>query len=277
MPKLRIKRFYYRNSNIHAENREVAGQLHGLNRTWHFNGQLAEELRYWHGRLHGISRHWDEHGHLLGSFTMNHGTGTQRYWHQNGVLRMEIDSVSGKFFGRTRIWLRDGTLIQETYYISNVDVTRAAYLKAARKHPDWPQYEGEPAGNVAREGPALKRKEHELFVESLLDKPHAEARRWLSAVENPGLRSLAKFRTAKAALHFVETLYAIGAATVIALPIYAGGRGKLFADWLLIKPPGTPSKRKALRKLCKEWCDRRDGAMLPDKDIGESHLFVMLE
>ena len=79
-----------------------------------------------------------------------------------------------------RVWLWDGTLVQEMYYISNVDVTRAAYLKTARRYPDWPQHEGEPAGRVAREGPALKLKEHELFIESLLEKSHAEARKWLS-------------------------------------------------------------------------------------------------
>jgi len=189
MPKLRIKRFYYRNDRVHAEIREVGGEFHGLNRTWHFNGQLAEELRYRHGRLHGISRLWDENGRLLGSFTMNHGTGTQRYWHQNGRLRLEINSLNGKFFGRTRTWLRDGTLVQEIYYISNVDVTRVAYQKAARKHPDWPRHEGEPAGKVAREGRALERRQHELFIESLLEKSHAEARQWLSAGKQPDLRS----------------------------------------------------------------------------------------
>ncbi|MGA3144222.1 MAG: hypothetical protein ABSF10_14540 [Verrucomicrobiota bacterium] len=276
MPKLRIKRFYYRNDRVHAEIREVGGEFHGLNRTWHFNGQLAEELRYRHGRLHGISRLWDENGRLLGSFTMNHGTGTQRYWHQNGRLRLEINSLNGKFFGRTRTWLRDGTLVQEIYYISNVDVTRVAYQKAARKHPDWPRHEGEPAGKVAREGRALERRQHELFIESLLEKSHAEARQWLSAAKHPDLRSLAKFRTATAAFHFVETIYAAGAETVIVLPIYPGRRGKLFADWLLVKLPKTPSRRKALRKLCQDFCDQRDGAMLPDKDIGESHLFMRL-
>jgi len=63
-----------------------------------------------------VARHqpqWDENGRLLGSFTMNHGMGTQRYWHQNGRLRLEINSLNGKFFGRTRAWLRDGTLVQE--------------------------------------------------------------------------------------------------------------------------------------------------------------------
>jgi hypothetical protein len=278
MPKRRLDRFYYRNGQIRMENREVGGQLHGICRTWHYNGQLAEELRYRHGRLHGINRLWDENGRLLGSFTMNHGTGTQRYWHQNGRLRLEINSFNGKFFGRMRIWLRDGTLVQETYYISNVDVTRAAYLKAARKHPDWPQHEGQPAGRVARERPALKGQEYELFIESLLAKSHAEAKQWLSAAKKPDLRSLARFRTAKAALQFVETLYAAGAETVIAAVIYAGRRGKQFADRLLVKLPKAPAKRKALRKICQNLCAKRGGALLPDeKDMGESHLFINLE
>ena len=278
MPKRRIERFYYRNGQVRMENREVGGQLHGLCRTWHYNGQLAEESRYRHGRLHGVSRQWNESGRLLGSFTMNHGTGRQRYWHQNGKLRLEINSFNGKFFGRTRLWLRDGTLVQETYYISNVDVTRAAYLKAARKHPDWPQHEGKPAGRVAREGPALKRKEHELFIESLLEKNCAEARRWLTEAKNSDLRSLARFRTAKAVLQFVETLYAAGAETVIAALIYAGRRGKQFADRLLVKLPMASAKRKTLRKICQNLCAKRGGALLPDeKDMGESHLFINLE
>jgi hypothetical protein len=75
----------------------------------------------------------------------------------------------------------------------------------------------------------------------------------------------------------VETLYAAGAEAVIALPIYAGRRGKLFADWLLVKLPKAPSKRKTVRKLCQDLCDKRDGALLPDKDMSESHLFMRLE
>jgi len=278
MPKLRIKRFYYRNGRVHAEIREVGGEFHGLNRTWHHNGQLAEELRYRHGRLHGISRQWNEKRRLLGSFTMNHGTGRQYYWHQNGKLRLEINSFNGRFFGRTRTWLRDGTLVQEIYSISNLDVSRAVYLKAARKHPDWPQHEGEPAGKVARDNRALELRQHELFIESLLEKSHAEARQWLSAAKNPDLRSLARFRTAKAALQFVETLYAAGAEAVIVAVIYAGSRGKQFADRLLVKMPKASAKRKALRKICQKLCAKRGGAFLPDeKDMGENHLFILLE
>ena len=278
MPKRRVERFYYRNGQVRMENREVGGEFHGLCRTWHYNGQLAEESRYRHGRLHGVSQQWNESGRLLGSFAMNHGTGTQRYWHNNGRLRLEINSFRGKFFGPTRVWLRDGTLVQEDFYISNVDVSRAAYLKAARKHPDWPQHEGQPAGRVAREGPALKRKEHELFIESLLAKSHAEARQWLNAAKTPDHRSVARFRTARAALRFVESLYAVGAETVIAAVIYADRRGKQFADRLLVKLPKASAKRKALRKICQDLCAKRGGALLPDeKDMGESHLFILLE
>jgi hypothetical protein len=278
MPKRRIERYYYRNGQIRMENREVDGQLHGLCRTWHHNGQLAEELCYRHGRLHGTSRQWNEKGRLLGSFTMKHGTGRQYYWHQNGKLRLEINSFNGKFFGRNRTWLQDGTLVQEIYYISNVEVTRTTYLKASRKYPDWPQHAGEPAGKVARDNCALELRQHELFIVSLLEKNHAEARQWLSAAMNPDLRSLARFRTAKAALRFVETLYAAGAETVIAAIIYAGRRGKQFADRLLVKLPKAPAKRKLLRMICQELCARRGGAFLPDeKDMGESHLFILLE
>lgn len=278
MPKLRIKRFLYRNGRVHAEIREVGGEFHGLNRTWHHNGQLAEELRYRHGRLHGTSRQWNEKGRLLGSFTMNHGTGRQYYWHQNGKLRLEINSLNGKFWGRNRTWLRDGTLVQEIYYISNVEVTRAAYLKAARKYPDWPQHDGQPAGKVARDNRALELRQYELFIESLLEKSHAKARQWLSAAKNPDLHSLARFRTAKAALQFVETLYAAGAETVIATLIYTGRGGKQFADRLLVRLPKTSLKRKTLRKICQDLCDKRGGAFLPDeKEMGESHLFVNLE
>jgi hypothetical protein len=278
MANLHIKRFYYRNGQIHVEAREMDGQLHSFQRTWHHNGQLAEELRYHHGKLHGISRQWDEKGRLLGAFTMNHGTGRQRYWHQNGKLRSEMNSLNGKFMGRMRLWLRDGTLVQETFYINYVEVTRAVYLEAARQHPDWPQHEGESVGKVAPDNQALKLREYELHIKFLLEKSCVEARQWLSGGKNPDLHSLARFRTAKAALRFVETLYAAGAETVIAAQIYSGKRGKQFADRLLIKLPKTSAKRKALRKICRDLSDKRGGAFLPDeKDMGESHLFINLE
>ena len=110
MPKMGIKRLYYRSGQIHTEIRLLNRHFHGLHRTWHRNGQLAQELRYRYGLLHGTSRQWSENGRLFGSFTMVHGTGLQRYWHDNGQIQTEISTLTGKFHGRVRSWLRDGTL-----------------------------------------------------------------------------------------------------------------------------------------------------------------------
>ena len=277
MPKLHIKRFYYRSGRTHTENRDVAGNFHGACRVWHRNGQLAEELRYRHGLLHGVSREWDENGRLLGSFTMFNGSGLQQYWHDNGQLKMEISSLNGKFHGRCRDWLRDGTLIRENYLINNQNVSRAFYLKTARKNPDWPQYEMEPAGKIARPGSALERKKFDLFIQSAFEKSHhAEARAWLKAETRPKSRSLAKFSTTQAALKFVEQLYSAGAVAVIVAAISTGQRNKLFADWLLIQLPPAKSKRNSLRKICQAFCRKRGGAVLPEFDLGESHLWLML-
>jgi len=277
MPKLRIKRIYYRNRRIHAEISYLGRELHGYYRTWHFNNQLAEENYYRHGLMHGANRQWDDKGCLLGTFTMKRGTGTQRYWHENGQLSLEVDTVEGEFHGRIRMWLMDGTLIEENYFIGKRKVTHAAYRKAALQNPDWPQYKGQPAGKVASQDPALERREYKLFIESILKKSHAEAREWLRSGKQADSRSLATFRTAGAALRFVEVLYAAGAETVIVAPVSVGKQGKEFADCLLVKLPGSPSKRKALHMLCQDLCNKRNRAMLPDKDSGESHLFLRLE
>lgn len=277
MSKPQIKRFFYRSGRIHAENRMVNRVFHGLCRVWHRNGQPAQELRYSNGLLHGTSRQWDEHGHLLGSFKMVHGTGVEHCWHGNGRLQLEITTRNGKFHGRNRTWLRDGTLATDDYLIENRNVSRRAYLKAARQRPDWPQYADEPAGRVVLKGNALERRTINLFAQSVLENPdHSEARAWLEAEAHPRTRSLAKFRNTKAALRFVELLYATGAKSVVIFAISKGARGKLFADGLLIELPRSKSQRAALRKICLGLCDKRGGATLPEKEIGETHLHMML-
>jgi hypothetical protein len=124
---------------------------------------------------------------------------------------------------------------------------------------------------------ALERKKHDLFIQSVLEKPHqAEARAWLKAELRPKSRSLAKFATTKGALKFVEQLYSADAAAVIVAAISTGQRKKLFADWLLIQLPATKSKRNSLRKICQAFCRKRGGAILPEFDMRETHLWLML-
>jgi hypothetical protein len=156
-------------------------------------------------------------------------------------------------------------------------VTRTDYLKAARKNPSWPQYQGEPPGKFPRGRAVLARKEHDLFIQSILDNPsHAEARAWLKAETRPASRSLAKFATTKAALKFVDQLYAAGADAVLVAAIYQGKRSKVFADWMLVQLPQSKSKRVRLRKICQDFCRKRGGAVLPEKDFKETHLYLML-
>lgn len=281
MPRTKVKRLYYRNGQVHQETRYRGGLSHGIWRTWHRNSVLASEARYVRGKLHGPSREWAEDGRLLGEFHMNHGTGIQHEWFDDGQPRLEISTVDGRFTGRVRHWLRDSTLVEEKFYIAARSVSRKAYLEAAKAHPDWPQYSGESAGRPAKRNRQLDKREFELFVESLLKKPnHAEAREWLSAAAKApqaGSRSLGRFKSSKTALHFVEELYAAGAKSVIVPAIYGGKNGTLFADSLLIALPRAIAKRKNVRKLCQSFSRERDAACEPEKDIGESHLFLLME
>ena len=58
--------------------------------------------------------------------------------------------------------------------------------------------------------------------------------------------------------------------------ISADQRKKLFADWLLIQLPPAKSKRNSMRKICQAFCKKRGGAVLPEFDLGETHLWLML-
>lgn len=281
MPKTKVKRLYYRNGQVHEETRYRGGLSHGIWRTWHRNGVLASEDHYVHGRLHGQSREWADDGRLLGEFHMNRGTGIQRQWFDDGGLRMEFSTVDGKFTGRIRHWMRDGTLVEEKFYIAARSVSRKAYLETAKAHSDWPQYRGESAGRPAKRSRHLDKKEFELFVESLLKKSnHAEAREWLTAAPKTprtANRSLGQFKSPRTALLFVEELYAAGAKSVIVPAIYGGKKRTLFADSLLVRLPKAGVKRKSVRKLCQSFSRKRDAACEPEKDIGESHLFLLME
>jgi len=281
MPKTKVKRLYYRNGQVHQETRYRGGVAHGFWRTWHRNGVLASEDRYVRGKLHGLCREWADDGRLLGEYRINHGTGIQHSRFDDGRPRMEISTVDGKFTGRIRHWLRDGTLVEEQFYIAARTVSRKAYIEAAKVHPDWPQYRGEPAGHPAKRNRQLDKREFELFVASLLKKPNrADAREWLSpAAKTPRTesRSFGRFKSQKTALQFVEKLYAAGAKSVIVPAIYGGKKGALFADSLLIALPKTGARRKSVRKLCQSFSRERDAACESEKDIGESHLFLLME
>jgi len=251
------------------------GRRHGVVRVWHKNGVLANEERYLNGLLHGVCRQWSETGRLLGKYQMIHGTGVQRTWHENGRLQLEFSTVRGDFSGRYRLWLNDGKLMSEEIYLNGRPVTAEEYRAACAKDKSLPKLTGK-AGKPLPNTVATEKHIHEVFVRSLLaQKNRAEVRKWLES-GGKAVRSLGRFKRVSDALKFVEALYEAGATEVIAPDIYAGKAGDQFADCLLVKLPGIAAKRKAIRKACAQLSKRKLGAFQPDKDIGESHLYLLL-
>jgi hypothetical protein len=206
---------------------------------------------------------------------MVHGTGVQRTWHENGRLQLEFSTVRGDFSGRYRLWLHDGALMSEEINLHGRPVTAGEYRAARAKDKSLPMLNGE-TGMPLPKTVATEKHIHEVFVRSLLaQKNRAEAGEWLES-GGKAARSLGRFKRKADALIFVEALYKAGATEVIAPDIYASKTGDQFADCLLVKLPGIAAKRKVIRKVCSQLSKRKLGAFQPDKDIGESHLYLLL-
>jgi hypothetical protein len=270
-----VEKAFHRNGRL----REVVplrnGRRHGVVRVWHKNGVLANEEHYLNGLLHGVCRQWNEAGRLLGEYRMVQGTGVQRTWHENGRLQLEFSTVRGDFSGRYRLWLHDGALLSEDIYLHGRSVNAEQYHAARAKDKSLPILNGEFVKPLP-ETIATDKHAHEVFVRFLLaHKRCSEARKWLES-GGKAVRSLGRFKHKADALTFVGALYKAGATEVIAPDIYASKTGDQFADCLLVKLPRIAAKRKAIRKVCAALPKRKLGAFQPDKEIGESHLYLLL-
>ena len=274
-PRQRVSRMFHRNQVAAVEEHFRGQKLHGRRRTWHRNGRLATEEFYHDGLLHGVVRQWNEKGRLLGSFTMEHGTGTQKSWHGNGRLNQEFSTVDGRFCGRSRMWLRDGTLISDQILLFNQNVSPGQYRRAAAKDPRLPRLRGR-IGKQPPNNQAMQNHIHRVFVSSLLSgRNRSEARVWLQADDQNG-RSLGRFKRPAEAMKFVAEIYGAGALEVILPDIYRNKRGDQFADSLLVKLPQVAKQRKVIRTVCANLQKKNLGSFAPDKDTGESHLYLLL-
>jgi len=272
-----IQRHVYRTGLLREEIPLRNGLRHGVARTWHKNGQMATEEPYQNGLPHGVCRQWDEAGRLLGNYRMIRGTGIQRSWHDNGRIQMEVSTVRGEFCGRNRIWLRDGTLLSERFYVHGRIVSPDTYREAAAQDKTLPRFSGRPA-KLPPKSPATRKRIYRVFLSSLLEKPNrCEARKWLQkeASDKTG-RSLGRFKRERDAIKLVEALYTAGTTNVIAPEIYRNKAGDQFADCLLVRLPKNVAKRKAIRRVCLQLRKRNLGAVQPDEDIGETHLYLYL-
>lgn len=267
-----VRRMFHRNGVVAVEENVRSQKSHGRRRTWHRNGKLASEEFYRDGLLHGVFRQWNESGVLLGSYKMERGTGIQREWHDNGRLNLEFSTVNGGFFGRSRQWLQDGTLLSDQIYLEGRIVTPDEYRKVAKQNPNLPKLRG----RITKSKRPTSKHIHHVFVSSLLAKRNCcEARTWLNADDNT-TRSLGRFKRTSDTAKFIEQLYQAGAGKVIVPEIYFGKGGKQFADALLLQLPRSAKERKAIRKACDKLRSQHLGAVEPEKDIGETHLFLSM-
>ena len=270
-----IQKSFHRNGQLREELPLRNGERQGVARTWHRNGRLASEEPYANGLLHGVCRQWSEAGRLLGKSKMIGGTGIQRSWHDNGRRQMEISTARGEFCGRSRSWLSDGTLLSDQIYLRGRLVSADEYRTAASKDKGLPKL-----GRVAAKAMKPVTEEHiyRAFIAAMLAKPNRfEACAWLDGKRTDrAVRSLGRFKRESDAAKFIATLYDAGATKVIVPDVYRSKDGDLFADGLLVRLPKAPAKRKAIRKVCDQLQKRKLGAVQPDTDIGESHLFLSL-
>jgi MORN repeat variant len=276
MPDPFVERSFYRNGQIHQERPLVNGQLHGLARTWHKNGVQASEEPYQEGKLRGTCRQWDATGKLLGSYVIDHGTGTQCEWWDNERLKMEVSTLEGVFHGISRQWLMDGTLVFKVYFVKGNQVTRDQYQQSAASLTNLPKDGGDEPAHPDTPGLALI--EPQLFIESLLSRPNkAELRKWLSeAKAHRNKRSMGSFSQESQAVEFADALYRNGEVSVIAVDLYSNAEGDEFCDCLLIALPPGSAKRKAPREACTRLCAGRKASVQPDTDLGETHLYLAL-
>jgi hypothetical protein len=272
-----VQQFFYRSGQLREQVPLRRGRRHGVARTWHKNGVRSSEERYQNGLLHGVCRQWNELGRLLGKYKMVHGTGVQRAWHDNGKFQIEVSTVRGEFCGRNRIWLRDGTLLSERFYLYGRVVIPDAYRAAAAKDKTLPRFRGH-ATKLTGKNRTKPLHVQRVFVESLLEKRNnREARKWLAKkTGDRAARSLGRFKRENDAAKFVEALYQAGAVEVIVPDIYRNKTRDQFSDCLIVQLPRNAVKRNAIRKVCAQLRTRKLGAIQPDKDIGESHLYLSL-
>jgi hypothetical protein len=272
-----IQKTFYRNGQLREQVPVRNGRRHGVARIWHKNGKRASEEPYQNGLLHGVCRHWNEAGRRLGEYLMIQGTGIQRDWHGNGKLQIEVSTVRGDFCGRNRIWLRDGTLLTERFYLRGLAVSAETYRAAAAKDKTLPKYRGKPAKLTAKNRVKPLHIQR-VFVRSLLEKRNQrKVRKWLTKkTGDQTARSLGRFKRENDAAKFVEALYQAGAVEVIAPDIYRNKARDQFSDCLLVQLPKSAAKRKGIRKVCAQLRTRKLGAVQPDEDIGEGHLFLSL-
>ena len=283
MTEKEVQRSFYPSGKLRGETTYIDGVLSGETLMWHENGGLAMRIPVEGGMSHGLIEQWNERGELLGSFSVERGTGCFRQWHENGVLKSEMYLISKIPNGRQRVWDEVGDLLVEKFYLRGLRVSWKKYQAACAENPDLPVYD-RPAAKMAlrvshpkqcdtaSEGEILQL---ELFINNLLRSSNSkEALEWLHAVKPGTMRNLGEGLSQEDSIALVEEIYALGALRVLAVGIDSYEDGCQNSEELVVQLPSGKRKRRALFDWYTEQV--RTGGFDAETDIGQDRLYIKL-
>jgi antitoxin component YwqK of YwqJK toxin-antitoxin module len=164
-------RFYDSDGALLIETPLRGGKKHGVEFHWYDGGESLESAEPYHeGLPHGTAKQWDEDGTLLGTYTLNHGSGLDLWRCQRcgggAVFLSEVHEMKdgqphgyewwlnedqrsvdterhwneGRLHGIEREWNAQGRLKRgyPRYYIRGERVSKRAYVKACTVDPTLP-------------------------------------------------------------------------------------------------------------------------------------------
>ncbi len=222
------------------------------------------------------------------------GTGVYRCYVEDGTLVAEGWMQNGEQVGWLKSYDSDGTLLMEKFWHRCKILSKKQYHKLCDKNPEMPRFDDakeysfitaadlklerqvqqKQAQALLKVDNTESRKEHEEFCQKRLAEGNPrEVVEWLSG-EPKGQNTLGELATNKESLKLARKLYSIGAVKVLAIEIGKNERGENSGK-LVIVLPSEPEPRKRIFR----WSSKqaREQGFDPDVDIGQEHLFVMLD
>lgn len=163
-------RFFHESGEPAFEYGLKDGRLHGVLYRWDIPGVLLSAEPYVDGLAHGTAMQWSDDGELVGSYTMERGTGLDLWWGGCGGERAlaearfmrdgqrhgfewwihpnqwrvteERHCWRGEHHGIEREWNERGRLRRgfPRYYVDGERVSKRQYLRAQTVRPELPPF-----------------------------------------------------------------------------------------------------------------------------------------
>jgi hypothetical protein len=165
-------RYFHETGELEYECPLKNGLAHGIEYRSDVPGELLSAEPYSNGLPHGTARQWSKDGKLIGTYTMQHGTGIDLWWcesFENGLpylsearyvkggtrhgfdwwLNEDQKSVweerhfrNDQMHGIERSWNWQGRLRRgyPRYWVNGARITKRQYLRARAKDPTLPPF-----------------------------------------------------------------------------------------------------------------------------------------